>query len=154
MKNFIFISFFSLICFGPAFGQNNSIDCHDANAIKQYLEKNGFEATPTTIIGTAEKTATGMVKDYAQLVISEDGLNINMAQALQKDIRAAESEGFNAVLIVTKNENFCDNEIRKIIFNNFDRGQYDTSINVHIWDAPDSPDDLLFIRYNPVVIRK
>ena len=153
MKNVFLLSVFMLLSFG-AFAQNEIADCNNEQAIRQYLMKNGFTAVPATIVGTAEVVEANRVFDYAQLLVLAGGEKINMAEGLQKDVQAGASEGFTSVAIITKNENFCDNTIKSIIYNNFDKDKYDSSINVHIWDNPDSDNDLLFTRVNPIDIAK
>ncbi|HFA49855.1 MAG TPA: hypothetical protein ENJ95_12680 [Bacteroidetes bacterium] len=153
MKNLLLLAF--LFFAGSQLpAQNDLPDCNDAPAIKKYLEENGFESTPTTILRATGKTDAKGISDYAQLLIREDGMKINMAQAMQKDIANGASEGFNVVAIITKNENFCDEDVQKIIANDFDKGKYDASYNIHIWDNPNSNEDLLFERVNTLVFDK
>ena len=135
-----------------SFAQNQSIDCNDAQDIRGYLEKNTFKGVPTTIVGAADLVEVDMFYDYAQLTIILDGKETNMAEVLQTNVRAGASEGFNTAAIVTKNENFCDESLKAIIFNDFDKAKYDSSINAHIWNNPDSDEDLIFTRVNPIDI--
>ena len=62
-----------------SFAQNQSIDCNDAQAIRGYLENNGFKGVPTTIVGAADLVEVDMVYVYAQLTIILDGKETNMA---------------------------------------------------------------------------
>lgn len=139
---------------GQAFSQSEDIDCNDAQAIKQYFLKNGFESSPATIVSIADAVDANGIMDHAQLVILHKGANVNMVNVFQDNVKAGASEGFNAVAIVTKNENFCNKEIKRLILNDFDKDKYDTSVNAHIWDNPNSTEDLLFVRYNPIKINK
>ncbi len=152
MKNTLLLSFFMLLTMGQAFSQNENIDCNDAQAIKQFFMKNGFQSSPATIVSTADAIVSNGIMDHAQLVILHKGANVNMADMFQENVKAGTSEGFNVMATVTKNENFCNEEIKRLILNDFDKDKYDTSVNAHIWDNPDSTEDLLFVRYNPVKI--
>ena len=154
MKKLSLLSFFMLLALCQSFAQNTTVDCNDAQAIKSYLEKNGFIGVPATIVGMADAVDAEMIYDHAQLIVLMGGEEINIAEGLQKDVKAGASEGFNSAALITKNENFCDATIKSIIYNDFDKAKYDSSINVHIWDNPDSEEDLVFTRINPIDIAK
>ncbi len=154
MKNTFLLSFYVLLMAGQAFSQNANIDCNDAQAIKQYFAQKGFESSPITILSTADKVDANMIVDHAQLIVKYKGADVNMAEMLQETVKAGASEGFNAVAIVTKNENLCNADLKRLILNDFDKDKYDTSVNAHIWDNPNSTEDLLFIRYNAVNLNR
>lgn len=142
-----------LFAFG-AFAQNEISDCNDAQAIKQYLTEQGFESTPVTIVGEAENIANNQIKDFAKLVVLKNGQNVSLAELVQKDIAASTSEGFTAGAVVTKNENFCEAASKAVIYNNFDKASYQFSVDIHVWDNPNSDQDLLFKRVNPIDFSK
>lgn len=156
MKTIFTLLIFSIFFLSPGISQTNAtFDCEDATAIRQHLEQNGFVGVPTKIVGPSGQVADAeLVLDFAELLIEMEGENVSMAQVLERDVRAGKSEGFSAIGIVTKNENFCEEQVKPIIFNDFDKAKYDTSINVHIWENPNSDEDLVFTRYNYVDLNK
>lgn len=137
-----------------ACSQTKQPDCNDAQGIKQFLEQKGFiGGNPIKVVGKYVYPQSEFVMDFAGLLIEENGLNINMAQPIELDMKEV-GNGLRSVGIVTKNENFCDNDIRKIIFNDFNKSNYDLSINIHIWYDPESDNYIPFMRFNEVDYEK
>lgn len=152
-NHFLMLLFFQFMLAVSACSQTKQPDCNDAQGIKEFLEKHGFMASPTTVVGKADHLQSENVMDFADLIIKQDGLNINMAQPMELELEKVD-EGFKMGVIITKNENFCDDNVSEIIFNDYNKANYDVSINIHIWDDPKSDNDLLFMRFNEVDFEK
>lgn len=136
------------------YAQSELADCNDALAIRAYLAAQGFESSPITITGATATTDLGNVRDFARLAITNEGTTVDLINQLKSEIAPGASEGFNTAAVITKNENFCDQAVKTVIYNDFDKDQYHSSVNIHIWDNPNSDNDLLLKRVNPIDISK
>ena len=93
-----------------------------------------------------------IVEDYAQLSYEEaDGGRIYLALDLEEDLNKFTQQGINPKAYITKNENFCDNMLKKKIDQEFLANTLQYGVHYHLWKDENKKQDVLFVKYFPFI---
>jgi len=141
------------------------VGASDPEEIRQLLEDKGFSNIPITVRGEVllqgggsnypesmiTTTNTEFVDDCAKLLISFDADDVEneIAQVINNDLSVVIQDGFSAKGKIISYENICDGtgcDLDEL----FAVEEYEYSIQVYIYDEPQSEDDYLLIKFNQV----
>lgn len=112
-------------------------NCDKPLEIISYFNKNfnkySVTASGIKILGPF-KSNPEHTDNYADLMISRAGENLDMASIISHDLNNAIEQGFTVKSVISKNETFCEMKLSKL-HNKVER-EYGVSVFVHFWKNP------------------
>jgi hypothetical protein len=151
------ISNIKTCCFNPS---RNEFTCNlhcllTPEEIKSFFLSKGYKQVPINVYIISAKSQSKsriehrslqMIEDYSQLpYYDQEGTLLYPALYHQYDVDEMIAAGLTAKVVITKNENFCDPILNKLLMNKFHLDTFDYAAHEHIWRNPDgSGNDILF----------
>lgn len=128
--------------------------CGNPDKIKEYLISNQYLPLMEidSIIGEYKEEKTFKhVEDFTKLIVSIQRERTSVFDLAKRDVKGAVDEGLLFKGFITKNDSFCEDELKRKIKTGFDSDNLDGAIYLHVWESNNPTEkNKLFVKFKEV----